>query len=70
MLDRVQELQASLGPQAEQLQEQAMILAASAREKFSEGQAAARKFIVEKPAQALGLALGLGVVLGWLIKRR
>ena len=70
MLDRIQDLQASLGPQADQLQEQAAVLVASAREKWTEGQAMARNFIEERPAQALAFALGLGVALGWLIKRR
>lgn len=28
------------------------------------------QFIVQNPAVSLGLALSLGVVLGWLIKRR
>ena len=70
MFDRIQDLQTSLGPQADQLQEQAAILTASAREKWAEGQEFARNFIAEKPAQALACALGLGVALGWLIKRR
>lgn len=70
MRDRIQDMQASLGPQADQLQEQAKILAATAREKWDEGREAARNFVVEKPAQALGVALGMGVLLGWLIKRR
>ncbi len=70
MLDRIQELQAGLGPQADQLQEQAMILAATAKEKWDEGREVARNFILEKPLQALGVAIGMGVLLGWLIKRR
>jgi ElaB/YqjD/DUF883 family membrane-anchored ribosome-binding protein len=30
----------------------------------------ATEYIVKEPAKALGLALGVGVLLGWLIKRR
>ena len=70
MIDRLMDLQAGLGPQAGELKEKALDVAAVARERWSEGTAKARDFISEKPVQALGLAFGLGVFLGWLIKRR
>ena len=48
----------------------ALEFAATARESLSESTKNIRKSIEEQPAQALGLALGMGVLLGWLIKRR
>jgi ElaB/YqjD/DUF883 family membrane-anchored ribosome-binding protein len=45
-------------------------VAASARERLSQGGEAIKNYTLEQPARALGLALGMGVLLGWLIKRR
>jgi ElaB/YqjD/DUF883 family membrane-anchored ribosome-binding protein len=70
MNDRIEDIMTSAGPGLDQLQEQAEILAAAARERLAEGREKVRAFIVENPAQALGIALGMGVVLGWLNKRR
>ena len=70
MVDRIQDLQSRLGPQAGQLKEKALDLAAVARERATQGKDAVRTFTIEKPARALGIALGMGVLLGWLIKRR
>ena len=55
---------------AEQVKEQALEFAASASERLAEGVEAVKHFTLEPPARALGIALGMGVVLGWLIKRR
>jgi ElaB/YqjD/DUF883 family membrane-anchored ribosome-binding protein len=55
---------------AEQMRERALELGAVARERFVQGSDALREFTIRKPAQALGLALAMGVALGWLIKRR
>ncbi|HWE37594.1 MAG TPA: hypothetical protein VG406_13580 [Isosphaeraceae bacterium] len=71
MADRMQDLQAMLsGPQAEQLKERALDAAAAAREGLTVGARRVRAYVTEQPARALGIALGMGVVLGWLIKRR
>ncbi len=70
MIDRLQNLQSAMGPQADQLKEKALDYAATAREQWSLGTDKARNFVNEQPARALGLALGMGVLLGWLIKRR
>ena len=70
MIDRIKGLQEGLGPQAGELKEKALDAAAVARERWAEGTGRVRNFIIEKPAQALAIALGMGVVLGWLIKRR
>ncbi len=70
MIDRIKDLQSTLGPQAGEFKERALDVAAVARERFSEGTGRAREFISEKPAMALGIAFGMGIFLGWLIKRR
>jgi len=73
MSDRMQDLhnlQQSLGPQAEEFKERAMEVAAEARERMNQGLHSLRGYVTEQPARALGIALGMGVLLGWLIKRR
>ena len=69
MIDRMK-LESEYGPQAEALKEKALDVAAAAREQLALGTEKVREFTVRKPAQALGVALGMGVLLGWLIKRR
>ena len=70
MIDRMQGLQTSLGPQADGLKEKALDYAAVAREQWAGGAEKLRNYVIEQPARALGIALGMGVALGWLIKRR
>jgi len=70
MIDRIQNLESNYGPQLDEMKEQALIYAASARERLAEGREKVRDYIVNEPARALGIALGVGVLLGWLIKRR
>ena len=53
-----------------EVREKALDMAASAREQVSGGAGVVRKYIVNEPTRALGIALGMGVLLGWLIKRR
>ncbi len=70
MIDRIQGLESALGPQADELKEKALEYAASAREMLSGGTDKVKNYVAKEPARALGIALGLGVLLGWLIKRR
>lgn len=70
MIDRLQGLEANLGPQTEELKERALEYAATARERLAEGSGLIRDYVVKEPARALGIALGVGVMLGWMIKRR
>ena len=44
--------------------------AATAKEQWDNKSLALKTFIVNKPVMAIGLSLGMGVALGWLIKRR
>lgn len=70
MIDRIHELERGYGPQAEEIKEMALQYAAAARERLAQGGDSIKEFTVKQPAKALGLALGMGVFLGWLIKRR
>ncbi len=70
MIDRIRGAEAGYPTQADELKERASELAAGARERFAAGGETIKAFVIKKPAVALGLALGLGVFLGWLIKRR
>jgi hypothetical protein len=42
----------------------------TARTQFEHWSTRLRNVIVENPGASLGAALGMGVILGWLIKRR
>jgi ElaB/YqjD/DUF883 family membrane-anchored ribosome-binding protein len=70
MNDRFQDIVTSAEPGLDQLKDQAQIYAAAASERLAKGRDKIRQFIVNEPARALGIALGVGVLLGWLIKRR
>ena len=52
------------------MKERALELAATAREQLSGGTKGLRAYIVKEPTRALGIALVLGVIVGWIIKRR
>ncbi len=66
MVDRAAGLEAGLSD----VREKALEVAASARENFQVGTNLLRDYIVKEPTRALGIAVGMGVILGWLIKRR
>jgi len=70
MIDRIHPDALGYADQAEELKARAMEIASTAGARFSEGNAFVKDYVKRQPARALGIALGLGVVLGWLIKRR
>jgi ElaB/YqjD/DUF883 family membrane-anchored ribosome-binding protein len=71
MNDRIPEIDGgALGAPLEQAREHALELAAALRERVAEGSESIRAYTLNQPARALGIALGVGVLLGWLIKRR
>jgi hypothetical protein len=70
MFDRIAGLEGGGPASPEQIKEKALEFAAVARERVSEGSEALRIFTVNQPARALGIALGMGVLVGWLLKRR
>ena len=70
MIDRVQDMESSWGPDAEEVKEAVLRYTAAAREQLAEGSERIKEYVVKEPLRAMGIALGMGVVLGWLIKRR
>jgi ElaB/YqjD/DUF883 family membrane-anchored ribosome-binding protein len=70
MNDRLGDIVTSAEPALDQLRDQAQLYAAVAGERLAESRDKIRQYIVNEPARALGIALGVGVLLGWLIKRR
>jgi ElaB/YqjD/DUF883 family membrane-anchored ribosome-binding protein len=70
MLDRISGYIPDASGAATQIKEKAYDLKAVVREQLSEQTEAIKKFVVDHPARALGLALAMGVMLGWWIKRR
>ncbi len=70
MIDRIEAPELDYTDQAEELKARALEYAAVARVKLAEGNAFLTDYVHRQPARAVGIALGLGVVLGWLIKSR
>jgi len=50
--------------------ELALKCATIARERIAEGSERVKEYAIREPAPALGIALGVGVLIGWWIKRR
>ena len=63
-------LEGDAGESGGDYKDMALDFAATAREQWTERSRALRDLIVNQPLRSLGIALGMGVVLGWLIKRR
>ena len=70
MIDRLQPPDAGYADQAEELKAKALEFAMTAQSRFAEGTELVKTYVNKEPVRALGIALGLGVVVGWLIKRR
>jgi len=62
-------MKAEFTPQLDELREMARQDVAVARERLADGSEMVRDYVVRQPVKALGIALCIGVVLGWLIKR-
>ena len=69
MNERIQGLKAEFTPQLEEIKAMARQDMAVARERLAERSEIVRDFVAKEPVKALAIALGIGVVLGWLIKR-
>lgn len=70
MIDRLQGPEVGFAEQAEEMKARALEYALNAKARLGEGSGFIKDYVNTQPARALGIALGLGVVLGWLIKRR
>jgi hypothetical protein len=70
MIDRIQDYAGEQMDWVAPLQERALDWAALMREQAARGVESVRDYTRKQPARALAIALGTGVALGWLIKRR
>ncbi len=69
MNDRVQGMRTEFAPQLDEIKAMARQDVAVARERLADGRAIVTDYVTREPVKALGIALFVGVVLGWLIKR-
>ncbi len=69
MNDRVAGMKSEFTPQLDDIKAMARQDEAAARERLADGRAIVTDFVAREPVKALGIALCVGVVLGWLIKR-
>jgi ElaB/YqjD/DUF883 family membrane-anchored ribosome-binding protein len=69
MNDRIAGMKSEFTPQLDEIRAMAAQDVAVARERLAEGRALVTDFVTREPVKALGIALCVGVVLGWLIKR-
>lgn len=70
MIDRVQEYEPNFVDHAEELKARAFEYAGAAQDRMAKGNEFLKSYVAQEPLKALGIALGLGVALGWLLKRR
>jgi ElaB/YqjD/DUF883 family membrane-anchored ribosome-binding protein len=69
MSDHVRGTHAEFTPQMDELKAMGRQDVAFARERLADGGEMVRDFLVKEPVKALGITLGIGVALGWLIRR-
>jgi hypothetical protein len=70
MIDRILDRASALATQPEELRETAREYTEIARVRMGEVSESVKAYAIREPARALGIAFGLGVFLGWMIKRR
>jgi len=70
MNDRVRDRKSEFTPQLDEIRAMARQDVAVARERLAEGRAIVKDYLVREPVKALGIAVCVGVILGWLITRR
>ena len=69
MENRVQGVRAEFTPQLDELKAMARQDMAAVRERIAERGAIVTDYVAREPVKALGIALCVGVALGWLIRR-
>jgi hypothetical protein len=70
MDNRILDWESNFGVKTEDLKESALVYVAAARERLAEGCERVKQSIINQPVRAAAIALGMGVLVGWLIKRR
>ena len=69
MENRVQGMKTEFTPGLDDIKAMACQDMTVARERLAEQGAIVSDYVMREPVKALGIALGVGVVLGWLIRR-
>ena len=69
MENRVQGLRTDFTPGLDDIEAMARQDITAARERLAEQTTILSQYVTKEPVKALGIALGVGVVLGWLIRR-
>jgi hypothetical protein len=70
MIDPARDRGTDAGTQSEELMELVLRSAAIARERIVAESERVKAYVIREPARALGIALAMGVLIGWVIKRR
>ena len=70
MIDRILDRASAIATPPDELSETAREYAESGRVRMGDVSESVRAYTVREPVRALGIAFGLGVFLGWMIKRR
>lgn len=70
MLDKILEREAAIAADAHAAREIALEYAEGVRTRLTEVGEEIKAYAVKEPARALGIALGIGVFIGWMIRRR
>jgi hypothetical protein len=70
MIDRIRDRASAIGAPPEELRDRARDYAEIACMRLGEVSESVKAYTVKEPVRALGIAFGLGVFLGWMIKHR
>ncbi len=69
MIDNIHGTRTEFTPQLDDIKAMACQDLEAARERLAERTALLSDYVVREPLKSVGIALGVGVVLGWLIRR-
>lgn len=70
MIDHIIDRASEIVARPEELREQTLRYADAARNQLSDVRESVEAYAVRQPLQALGIAFGLGAIVGWVIRRR
>ena len=70
MIDRILDRASAIAAPPDELKETAREYAEIARSRIGKVSESVKAYTVREPVRALGVAFGLGVFLGWMIRRR
>jgi ElaB/YqjD/DUF883 family membrane-anchored ribosome-binding protein len=70
MIDQTRDMETTAGAQATEPMQAALRYGAIACDRIAAANKRLKEYVIREPARALGIALGVGVFIGLLIKRR